>query len=179
MYSIRNLLVAVIVLFAVDSFAQSYAPYHPNKPGRGRFTVCGDATTVNNNTVYYGPSQAVVGSATVGLARTCDTTAAGNTTEATADAPAYEATPFDLISMTCLVVDPGATLTFTTRSAAAATVPSLSCSIADNDFSCTASTANIYTATAVASGATFAIAVASTADVGATMSFVCEIEVAF
>ena len=77
-------------------------------PSRGQFTVCGDATTVNNNTVYYGPQSIIVSSATVGLARECDTTAAGNVTEGTADEPAYVATAFQVIGLDCISLDPGA-----------------------------------------------------------------------
>ena len=67
---------------------------------RGIITVCGDATTVNNNTVYYGPSQVLTSSATIG-AVVCDTTAVGNTTESTADAPALSNTAFYPLGMIC------------------------------------------------------------------------------
>ena len=147
-------------------------------PHRGRFTVCGDATTVNANTIYYGPSQAVVTSATVGLARTCNTTAAGNATEATADEPAFTATAFQVIGLDCITADPGATLTFTTRSAAAATTPSIVASIADNILQ--GSGTGGPTTTAIASGATFAIAVASASDITtANVPFVCTVDVAY
>lgn len=144
-------------------------------PGRGQFTVCGDATTVNNNTIYYGPDQTVVSSATVGLGRKCDTTAAGNATEGTADAPAYNAQAFQILSMDCTHPDAGAALTFTARTAAGATVPSVTCTDADNDTDCIA---NIQTTTAIASGATFAVAVSSSGDIG-TVPFVCVVDVAF
>jgi hypothetical protein len=143
--------------------------------GRGWFEICGDATTVNNNTVYYGPSQAVVSSATVGQI-TCDTTAAGSTTEATADAPALAATAIYPLGMVCYTTDPGATLTFTLRSAAAAYMSgTISVSIADNVLSGADSTIGT---TAIASGATVAIAVASTADVGA-VNWICRVNYAF
>lgn len=144
-------------------------------PGRGRFTVCGDATTVNNGTVYYGPSMVLVSSATVGLARKCDTTAAGNATEGNADELAFTAKAFQILSMDCLHPDANAALTFTARSAAAATTPSVTCSDADNDLGCTA---NIQTTNAIASGATFAVAVSSAGDIG-TVPFVCTVDVAF
>lgn len=147
-------------------------------PNRGRFTVCGDATTVNANTVYYGPSTAIVTSATVGLARTCNTTAAGSTTEATADEPAYVATAFQVIGLDCINADSGVTLTYTTRSAGAATTPSIVASIADNILQGTGTGGP--TTTAIASGATFAIAVASASDVTtANVPFVCTVDVAY
>lgn len=50
--------------------------------GRDSYQICGEATTINNNTVYYGPSRTLVAN-TNGL--TCDINALGNTTEATAN----------------------------------------------------------------------------------------------
>lgn len=141
---------------------------------RTEIEICGDATTVNNNTVYYGPSQALVTSATVGTI-TCNTTAAGSTTEATADAPALQATAFHVLGMSCYVTDPGATLTFTLRSAEAALTPAVSVSIADNILN---GTSSVTTTTAVASGATLAVAVASTGDIG-TVPFICRVQIAF
>lgn len=139
--------------------------------GRARISICGDATTVNNNTVYYGPSQVVA----AGGLMTCNIAQAGSTTEATADAPAWDAKAFQVLSMDCHVTDPGATVSFTLRSAAAATTPSLTCSIADNFNDCFVSTG---TTTAIASGATLAIAAASAADMGAAQ-FVCNLSVAY
>ena len=145
--------------------------------GRGQFTICGDATTVNANTVYYGPDMAVVTSATVGLNRRCDTTAAGNVTEATADAPAYTATAFHVLGMECMHVDSGFSLSFTLRTAAGATTPSVTCSTVDNDLGCVA---DVQTTTQIASGATVAVAVASASDVTtANVPFVCTVFVAF
>ena len=147
-------------------------------PNRGTLTVCSDATTVNNNTVYYGQSKVHVTSATVGLARKCDTTAAGNVTEATADEPAYVATAFQVVGLDCINNDSGVTLTFTTRSAAAATTPSISASIADNILQGTGTGGP--TTTAIASAATFAIAVSSGVDVTtANVPFVCTVSVAY
>lgn len=136
--------------------------------------ICGDATTVNNNTVYYGPSEVVVSSATVGQL-TCDTTAAGNVTEATADAPAFPATAFYPLGMACYQPDSGNTITYTLRSAAAGLTPAISVSIADNVLS---GTASATATTAVASGATLAVAVASTGDIG-TVPFICKVHVAY
>jgi hypothetical protein len=147
-------------------------------PSRGSFTVCGDATTVNANTVYYGPQSINVTSATVGLARECDTTAVGNVTEATADEPAYVATAFHILGMDCISLDPGAELTFTTRSAAAATVPSAVATIADNVTQGTAT--GTPSTTIIASGATFAVAVASASDITtANVPFVCTVYTAY
>jgi hypothetical protein len=142
---------------------------------RGWFEICGDAVTVNNNTVYYGPSQVLVSSATVGQI-TCDTTAAGNTTEATADAPALTNTAIYPLGMVCYTDDLGATTTFTLRSAEAAITPAISISIADNE---TSGAANATATTAIAAGATVAIAVASTADIGVGLEFICRISYAY
>lgn len=141
-------------------------------PGRAVITICGDGTTINNNTVYYGPSMVPVASGE----RTCDITAAGNTTEATADAPAFNNTAFQVISMDCLTADPGAAgVSFTLRNNAAATVPSVTCSVANTKLGCTA---NIQTTTAIAAGNPIAIAAASTGDQGTT-PFACQIHVAY
>lgn len=139
--------------------------------GRATIWICGDATTVNNNTVYYGPSRTPVS----GAGRTCDKTAAGNTTEATADEPAFDATAYQVLSWYCLQPDAGADLTYTLRSAAAAMTPAQTIAIADNGLD---ATNKVGTTTAIASGATIAVAVASTADVG-TAQFACAINVAF
>ncbi len=131
-------------------------------------TICGDGTTINNNTVYYGPSQVPVANAI----RTCDTTQVGNVTEATADAPAFTAQAFQVTGMDCLTADPGASgVSFTLRSAAAATVPSVTCSVANTATSCST---NIATTTAIASGAAIAIAAASAGNQGST-PFACTI----
>ena len=143
-------------------------------PGRARFQVCGDAVTVSNNTVYYGPDQTLVTSSTVGQVK-CDTTAVGNTTEATADAPAFKAKAFIVLGMNCYAPDAGSALTYTARSAEAGLTPALVVSIADND---TQGMTSAPSTTAIASGATFAVAVASTADVG-TVPFLCEVDVAY
>ena len=141
---------------------------------RATITICGDATTVNNNTVYYGPSQVLTSSATIG-AVVCNTTAAGSTTEATADAPALPATAFYPLGMVCWQPDSGNTITYTLRSAEAAITPAISVSIADNILS---GSASATATTAVASGATLAVAVASTGDIG-TIPFRCDITVAY
>jgi len=142
--------------------------------GRGHFTICGDADTVNDNTVYYGPDTTLVAN-TNGLK--CDIAAVGNATEATADAPVYTSQAFQVLAMTCRnAQDANANISFTLRTAAGATAPSVTCTIADDARDCVA---DIQTTTAVAAGATVAIAAASTSDIGASNGFICEVEVAF
>jgi hypothetical protein len=141
--------------------------------GRGQIVICGDLVTINNNTVYYGPNTAVSATGSGGM--TCDTSAAGNVTEATADAPAFTAKAFQVRGMVCRTVDTNATVSFTLRTAAGATVPSVTCSAADNELDCVG---DVQTTTEIASAATVAVAAASTADVG-TAAFVCTIDIAY
>lgn len=141
--------------------------------GRGQIVICGDATTVNDNTVYYGPIVTVNASDTGGM--DCDVTAAGNATEATADAPAFTAKAFHVRGMVCRTADTNATVSYTLRTAGGATVPSVTCSVSDNELDCVA---DVQTTTAIASAATVAVAVASTADMGAA-AFVCTIDIAY
>ena len=123
-------------------------------PGRDQFNICGEATTVNNNTVYYGPDITLSAD---GL--TCDINATGNTTEATADAPAYTNQAVQVLGMACRNEgDANADISFTLRTAAGATVPSVTCTIADGERDCVA---DIQTTTAIAAGATVAVAAAS------------------
>lgn len=144
------------------------------KGGRGFFTVCGDAVTVNNNTVYYGPDQTIVSSATVGQPK-CDTTAAGNTTEATADTPALAGVAIYPLGMVCYVDDPNATISFTLRDNAANITPTISVSILDN---ITSGTASATATTAIAANDPVAVAVTSTSDVG-TVHFICRVNYAY
>lgn len=134
------------------------------------FEICGDATTVNNNTVYYGPNETVVSSATVGMIK-CDTTAAGSTTEATADAPVLTATAFYPLGMACYNPDNASGITYTLRTGAAAMSPSISVTLADNVLSGTAAASGT---SLIASGATVAIAASSTGDIG-TIPFICRV----
>jgi hypothetical protein len=145
--------------------------------GRGVFTVCGDIATINANTIYYGPSQAVIDSATAGDL-TCNTDAAGSATEATADAPAVEATAIYPLGMVCYMTDMGATgspITFALRSAEAATTPAITFTIADNILS---GLSNVAATTPIASAATVAVALTSAGDVGAG-AFLCRVSYAF
>lgn len=144
-------------------------------PGRGFFQICGDAATVNNNTVYYGPSTTLTASIPGG--RGCDITAAGNITEAIADEPVFSSTAFQVLGMQCYnQADQDANISYTLRSAAAATTPSVTCTIADNARDCQA---DVQTTTAVAAAATVAIAVASSLDVGLSKGFNCTVLVAY
>ena len=77
--------------------------------------------------------------------------------------------------MVCWQPDSGNTITYTLRSAEAAITPAISVSIADNILS---GSASATATTAVASGATLAVAVASTGDIG-TIPFRCDITVAY
>lgn len=147
-------------------------PKQLSLPGRATIYICGDGTTINNNTVYYGPSMVPI----AGAGRTCDITAAGNATEATADAPAFDSTAFQVLSMDCLTADPGAAgVSFTLRNNGAATVPSVTCSAANTKLGCAA---NIQTTTAIAAGNPISIAAASTGNQGAT-PFSCAVQVAY
>lgn len=141
---------------------------------RFSYRICGDATTVNNNTVYYGPSLTLTANTHDGLA--CDITAAGNTTEATADEPILQGTAHQVLGMVCrLAADLNADISFTLRTAAGATTPSVTCTIPDNSISCAA---NVQTTTNIAAGATVAIAAASTSNLGAD-GFVCNVSAAY
>lgn len=140
--------------------------------GRATITICGDGTTINNNTIYYGPSMVPV----AGAGRTCDITAVGNATEATADAPAFDSTAFQVVGMSCLTADPGASgVSFTLRNNAAATVPSVTCSVANTKLGCTSA---VNTTTAIAAGNPIAIAAASAGNQGTT-PFACQISVVY
>jgi hypothetical protein len=144
-------------------------------PGRDWFNICGEATTVNNNTVYYGPSITLLASS--GNGQTCDIHAAGNATEATADAPIYTNKAVQVLGMTCRnEADANANITYTLRTAAGATVPSVTCTIADGERDCVA---DVQTTTAIAAGATVVIAASSSSDVGDNNGFVCTISVAY
>ena len=143
--------------------------------GRGTFNICGDNTTVNNNTVYYGPDVTLLANTSGG--QTCDINAAGDTTEATADAPILTNQAFQVLGMTCRNEgDANANLSYTLRSAAAATTPSVTCTIADGERDCVA---DIQTTTNIAAGATVAIAAASTSNVGDNTGFVCQVSYAY
>lgn len=138
--------------------------------GIGSFAICGEATTINNNTVYYGADNTLSAD---GL--TCDINATGNTTEATADAPVYTNQAVDVLGMTCRnEADANADISFTLRTAEGATTPSVTCTIADGERDCVA---DIQTTTKIAAGATVAIAAASSGDIADANGFVCDVGV--
>lgn len=144
-------------------------------PGRGWFNICGEATTINNNTVYYGPNISLLASS--GNGQTCDINAAGSTTEATADAAAFTNQAVQVLGMVCRnEADANADISFTLRTAEGATVPSVTCTIADGERDCVA---DIQTTTAIAAGATVAVAAASTGDIADANGFVCTVSVAY
>lgn len=152
------------------------------RPGRSSFNICGEATTVNNNTVYYGAADDAGGGPIilgddVGTGQLCSIDAAGSTTEANEDEYVFTNQAVAVLSMVCRnEADANADISFTLRTAAGATVPSVTCTIADGERDCVA---DIQTTTDIAAGATVALAVASTSDVGDNNGFVCQVEVAF
>lgn len=146
-----------------------------NFPGRDWFNICGEATTINNNTIYYGPSVVLLPSS--GNGQTCDINNAGNATEATDDAPIYTNQAVHVLGMTCRnEQDANANISFTLRTAEGATVPSVTCTIADGERDCVA---DVQTTTTIAAGATVAIAAASSSDVGDGNGFLCNVAVAY
>ena len=139
--------------------------------GVGFFQICGDATTVNNNSVYYGPGSTLT--ANIPGGRNCDITAAGNTTEATADAPVFTNQAIYITGMQCFnQADQDASITYTLRDNAGATTPSVTCTIADNERDCVAA---IATTTAIAAGDPVSIRASSTSDIGASKGFNCTV----
>lgn len=155
-----------------DADIEGITQFQP--PGRAQFVICGDATTINNNTVYYGPDLTLAAN-NEGL--NCDINATGGTTEADEDEAVYGAQAFQVVSMVCRnEADANADISYTLRTAAGATVPSVTCTIADNARDCVADT---QTTTEIAAGATVAVAAASTGDIGANNGFVCTIYAVF
>lgn len=146
-----------------------------SQSGRGSFTICGEATTVNNNTIYYGPDATIAAAGPGGM--TCNIDAVGNATEATADAPVFTDKAVYPIGMVCRnEADANANITFTLRNAAGPTEPPVTCTIADNDRSCVA---DIQTTAPIAAGAAVAVAVNSTSNVADNNGFVCDVAVAY
>jgi hypothetical protein len=143
--------------------------------GVSSFNICGDGTTVNANTVYYGPSVALIANTSGG--QTCDINAVGSTTESGVDIPVYTGQAVQVLGMTCRNEgDAAMDVSYTLRTGAAATVPSVTCTIADNYRDCVA---DVQTTTDIAVGATVAVAVAAAADLGANTGFVCQVFVAY
>ncbi len=135
------------------------------------FNICGEATTVNNNTVYYGPSIILLANTSGG--QTCDINAAGSVTESVDDEPIYTNQAVQVVGMTCRTeADANAAISYTLRTAEVPTVPSVTCSVADGERDCVA---DIQTTTEIAAAATVAIAAASTADIADANGFVCQV----
>lgn len=142
--------------------------------GIAHAVICGEATTINNNTVYYGPNLTWVTSST---GMTCDGNAAGNTTEATVDEPIYTNQGFFVRGMVCRnEADANADISFTLRDNAGATTPSVTCTIADNERNCVA---DVQSTTVIAAGSPVAIAAASTGNIADNNGFVCTLYVAY
>lgn len=142
--------------------------------GRGVFVVCGDATTVNNNTVYYGPDISLSAN---NEGFNCDINAVGGTVEADEDEPVYTNQEFLVASMTCRNEgDANANITYTLRNDAGDTTPSVTCTIADNERDCVA---NIQTTSTIHAADAVAIAVSSTSDIGNNNGFICTVQVRF
>jgi hypothetical protein len=117
---------------------------------------CGE--NAENGTTFFGPSTGAFGGNGADLSigsAACD--ALDNTTEATADAPIFTLVPFKVTGMYCKTdgtLGASETLTFTLRTAAGATVPSVTCALAVGEQECRA---NIPTTTDIAAGATIAV----------------------
>ena len=143
--------------------------------GRGLISICGDATTVNNNTVYYGPSSTLVANIPGGQA--CDITGAGNTTETSADSAPWQNKAFRVLGMTCRnQADQDANITYTFKYDTKFTSPKLTCTIADNDRSCIADAQPLDV---VPANGQVDVAVSSTSDIGASKGFSCLITIAY
>jgi len=121
---------------------------------------CGQ--NVENGPVYFGPvvtdhfmeNDAATVDASIG-GTVCD--GLDSATEATADAPVFTNVPFKITGMFCTTdgtLGSGETLTFATRSAAAATTPSVTCSLAAGESDCVSNTGST---TDIAAGATVAV----------------------
>lgn len=144
----------------------------------GFILICGDATTVNNNTVYYGPNITFT-SATLNIGGlNCDIDAAGNATEATADAPAFGSAGFYALGMTIRTetADLSADLTYAFRAGAAATSPSVACTVYEETSDCVVTTPS---EALIPANTALDVGVSSTADVGANAGFIAVIPIKF
>jgi hypothetical protein len=122
----------------------------------------------NNGTIYFGPVTAFLtgdySSAYVMGDAQCN--ALDNATEATADAPVgYGNTSFKVLGMMCEASSSGSNgVSFTLRSAEADLTPSVTCTVATGETTCSTVTAST---TDVAAGATLAMKVVNTEDLSA------------
>lgn len=146
-----------------------------SQAGRSTFSICGEATTINNNTIYYEPSLTLAADTSGG--QKCDINAVGNATETSADNIVFTNQAFAVLGMTCRNEgDANADISFTLRAAAADVSPSVRCVIADGDRECVA---NEQTTTNVAASALISLAATSTGDIPDANGFNCHVEVAF
>lgn len=124
---------------------------------------CGQAD--ESGIVYLGPATAAFGGdgSDASIAGTaCDALDSG--VEATADAPLYTDIAFQIVGVVCQTngtLGSGETVIFTTRSAAALTTPSQTCTISEAGADCRILTA---TTTDIAAGATVAIKAVQSGD---------------
>lgn len=140
------------------------------KQSHGWFNVCGEATTVNNNTVYYGPSNTLLASS--GNGQTCDINAVGNTTESTADQTILDYGIY-VTGMDCRnEADANADISFTLRAGVADMTPSVTCTIADGARTCAS---EVMSTRHRGANSTFAVAAASASDIADGNGFVCTI----
>lgn len=139
--------------------------------------LCGEAA--ENAETFLGPALDVLAgdasaSTKVGSAA-CD--ALDNTTEGTADAPLFANVSFKIMGMYCLTdgtLGAGESVVFKTRSAAADTVPSITCTISAGQTDCRSL---VGTTTNVAAGATVAISATQTSN-NADDNLLCRLQIA-
>lgn len=150
----------------------------------GVIRICGDADTVNNNIVFYGPNLTLTAN-TNGF--TCDIDAAGQAgalggaEEIAQDAPVFANKAFNVKGMVCRQeADSGASILYQLRSDLAFLTPAVQCVIdgtgAKTEQNCVADTA---TTTTIAAGSTVVLQVYSTSNIGANNGFICEIYITF
>lgn len=144
-------------------------------PAMSAFTVCGEATTINNNTIYYGPDITLTTNTSGG--HKCDiATELGSGVEGDEDEPIYRKA-IHVLGMTCRnQKDANADITFTLHDDTAVTTPSVACTISDGERDCVA---DVQTTTIIAAASELGLAVSSTSDIGNGNGFACQVEVAF
>jgi len=141
-----------------------------------RFKICGEGTTINNNSVAYGPSLTLTANTDNGLP--CDINAAGDTTESNVDESLFTNNNFKVVGMVCRnEADANADISFTLHDDTAALSPSVTCTIADGDRDCVAAVSS--EPATVAAGSKLAVIAASTSNIGDNNGFVCDVQVVF
>lgn len=160
---------------STDIVVATISPVDIGQPGRGSFSICGDAVTIDTNTIYYGPLKVLVANISDGAQ--CNINTTGSTVEVVVADIVYLNKAFAVLAMTCRnEKDADSNISFTFRSAGAVTTPSVTCTISDNDRDCVA---DVQTTTDIAAGATVAVAAAAASDIGINNGFNCQVEVAF